>query len=287
MKLLILPLTDIKPKDKAIVGAKAFRLSQLLAQDLPVPRALILTTHAFDLFFEENNIFYLVGRLSIPQDRGILEDICRELKRKIKRGAIPKILEKKVSKEVGKNKLVSLAVRSSATSEDLAFASFAGQFESYLNIKPERVFNFIKTCWASLYEERVLSYTLYHQIPMHEIKMAILLQEMIGAEKGGVIFTKDVLRDNERVVIIEAAKGLGTRVVTGTVEPDRYVVEKTDLKIIGRKLVGLKAVLSEEEIFTLASLSLRIENFYQASQDIEWACEKGKIYILQARPLTI
>lgn len=286
MKPLILSLEDVKPKDEAFVGAKAFRLSQLLKKDLPVPRALVLTTHAFDLFFEKNNLFYLLERLSIPQDRSILEEILRELKRKIKMGEFPKDLEKKIKKEILVNQFASLAVRSSATSEDLAFASFAGQFESYLNVKPERVFPSIKTCWSSLYEQRVLSYTLYHQIPMYKIKMAVLVQEMVKAQKGGVIFTKDILRDNERVMVIEAAKGLGFRVVGGTTVPDRYIVEKSDLKIIGQKLKSQKPVLLEKEIFTLASIGVLVENFYQTPQDIEWAIKEEKIYLLQTRPLT-
>jgi pyruvate,water dikinase len=286
MKPLVLPLKCIKKKDEAIVGSKAFRLSELLNRDLPVPKAFVLTTQAFDLFFEKNNLFYLLERLSTEDNRSILEDICHELKRKIKAGVFLKEVEKELKKEILKNKFEAMAVRSSATSEDLAFASFAGQFESYLNIKPERLFEFIKTCWASLYEERVISYTLYHQIPMHNIKMAVLIQEMIKAEKGGVIFTKDILRDNEGVVVIEAAKGLGMGVVAGITEPDRYIVEKRDLKTIGQKLKNQKPVLSSDEIFSLVSLGLLVENFYQTPQDIEWVIKDNTVFILQARPIT-
>lgn len=288
MKPLTLSLRSIKAKDQVIIGAKAFRLSQLVRRNLLVPQAFVLTTHAFDLFFEENNLFYLVERLSASTDRTILEKVCRELKRRIKAGVFPKKLAEEIKKAALNIKFKTLAIRSSATSEDLSFASFAGQFESYLGVtlEKEKISAYVKKCWASLYEERVLSYTLYHQIPIYDIKMAVLIQEMIKAEKGGVIFTKDILRHNNRVIIIEAVKGLGTKVVSGIAEPDRYIVEKTDLKTIGRKLVGRKPVLKEEEIFSLASLGLLIENFYQVPQDIEWAFKKGKIYLLQARPLT-
>lgn len=286
MNSMLIPLKDIKKKDEAIVGAKAFRLSQLLNNSLPVPQSFVLTTRAFDLFFEENNLFYLVERLSVGGDRRVLEGVCRELKRKIKSGNYPKDLAEDIKKEIAKYNFRKLAVRSSATSEDLVFASFAGQFESYLNVDPIRAFEFIKVCWASLYEERVCSYTLYHQIPMYEIKMAVLVQEMVMADKGGVIFTKDVLRDNDRVVVIEAVKGLGERVVAGIAEPDRYIIEKSDLKTIGQKLAGTRPVLSDEEIFKLTSMGLLIENFYKRPQDIEWASKEGKIYLLQTRPLT-
>lgn len=286
MKPLILPLKEIKERDREIVGAKAFRLSQLLLNGLTVPQAFVLTTQAFDLFFEENNLLYLIERLATEDERHMLEDIYRDLKRKIKNGRLSQNLVKEINEKINQYRFRSLAVRSSATAEDLELASFAGQFESYLNITSQRVFDFIKTCWSSLYEERVLSYSLYHGIPMHEIKMAVLIQEMINAEKGGVIFTKDVLRHNERVIIIEVAKGLGTGVVAGTAELDRYVVEKTDLKTISQKLRGPKPILKQDEIFELASLGLLIENFYRSPQDIEWAAAGGKVYLLQTRPIT-
>jgi pyruvate,water dikinase len=286
MRPFFLSLKAIKKKDKAIVGSKAFRLYQLLKRNLPVPRAFVLTTHAFDLFFDKNNLFYLLERLSTEDDRNILENVCHELKRKIKIGYFPKELEKEIKDEVVKNKFKALAIRSSATSEDLSFASFAGQFESYLNVELKRLLEFIKICWASLYEERVLFYTLYHKIPISKIKMAVLVQEMIKAGKGGVIFTKDVLKDNERVIVIEAVRGLGTRVVSGTAEPDRYIVEKRELTTIFKKLKNQKPVLSEKEIFELASFGLLIENYYKTSQDIEWAIKNGKIYLLQTRPIT-
>jgi pyruvate,water dikinase len=287
MKPLILSLNEIKTKEhEAIVGVKAFHLAQLLHQGLSIPQAFVVTTHAFDLFFEKNNLFYLLERLSTEDNRRILAEICQELRRKIKKGVMPSLLEKEIEKEIDKKRLPFIAVRSSATAEDLAGASFAGQFESYLNIPRARLFDYIKTCWASLCEDRVLPYTLYHKIPMHRIKMAVLVQEMIKAEKGGVIFTKDILRDNERVMVIEAVNGLGEKVVSGTSEPDRYLVEKHDLKTISQKLKGKKAVLSQEEIFSLTSLGLLVENFYHSSQDIEWLIKNGKVFLLQARPIT-
>lgn len=287
MKPIILSLNEINTEQhEIIVGVKALRLAQLLHQGLSIPQAFVVTTNAFDLFFEKNNLYYLLERLSTEDDISILAKVYQKLRREIKKGVMPSLLEKEIEKEIDKKKLPFIAVRSSATAEDLAGASFAGQFESYLNIPRVRLFDYIKTCWASLFEDRVLPYTLYHKIPMHGIKMAVLVQEMIKAEKGGVIFTKDVLRDNERLMVIEAVKGLGEKVVSGISEPDRYLVEKQDLKIINQKLKGKKTVLSQEEIFSLASLGLQIENFYHSFQDIEWLIKNGKIFLLQARPIT-
>lgn len=116
--------------------------------------------------------------------------------------------------------------------------------------------------------------------------MAVLIQEMVMAEKGGVMFTKDILRDNERVIVIEAVKGLGEKVVGGVEEPDHYIVEKKDLKTIGQRLKGTKAILSSEEIFELAKIALLVENLYQSPQDIEWVIKDGRVYLLQSRPIT-
>ena len=286
MKPLTISLTKIGKEKGTSVGMKAFRLAELLKNGFLVPRAFVVTVEAFEIFLEKNNLVFLVERLSVERDRSILEKICRQLQKKIKKGKLPSNLEKEILTKAKKVGISSFAVRSSATSEDLSFASFAGQFESCLNISSESLIDSVKDCWASLYEERVLSYTLFHQIPMHQIKMAVLIQEMVMAEKGGVMFTKDILRDNERVVIIEVVNGLGERVVSGTEEPDRYIVEKIDLKTIGQKLKAAKPILSPEEIFELAKMGLLIENFYQSPQDIEWAIKGGKTYLLQSRPIT-
>jgi len=245
-----------------------------------------VTVDAFEEFLRKNDLYFLLERLSVERDRNILEKICRRLQLKIKKGNLPNNLRKEILPKARELQTSVFSVRSSATCEDLNSASFVGQFESYLNIAFDDLLDFIKTCWASLYEERVLSYTLYHQIPMYKIKMAVLVQKMLKPEKGGVMFTKDILRDNKRVIIIEAVNGLGEKVVGGTEEPDRYLIEKKDLKTIGQSLKGEKPVLSAEEIFELAKIGLLIENFYQSPQDIEWAIEKGKIYLLQSRPIT-
>lgn len=286
MKPLTIPLTKIKKEEASLLGVKAAKLAELLKGGFSIPRAFVVTIEAFDLFLEKNNLVFLVERLSAERNRSILEKICRQLQAKIKKGSFPSKLKKEVLTKAGKLGISSFAVRSSATSEDLSFASFAGQFESYLNVSFDHLLDSVKTCWASLYEERVLSYTLYHQIPMHQIKMAVLIQKMIKAEKGGVMFTKDILRKNERVIVIEAVNGLGEKVVGGTEEPDYYLVEKKDLKTIGQRLKGAKSVLSPEEIFELAKIGLLVENFYQSPQDIEWAIKNGKVYLLQSRPIT-
>ena len=286
MKPLTIFLPGIKEEEKVLVGMKAARLAELMANDFPVPKAFVITTNAFDLFFKENNLIFLLERLSGKRDRSILEAVCKELQSKIKKGKISDGLRKEILASAKKLNIASFSVRSSATCEDLGCASFAGQFESYLNVSFDQLLKFIKTCWASLYEERVLSYTLYHQFPMYQIKMAVLIQKMLKPEKGGVMFTKDIFRDNEGVIIIETVNGLGEKVVGGTEEPDRYLVEKKDLKIIGQKLKGEKPILTPEEIFELTRIGLMVENFYHSPQDIEWAIENGKVYLLQSRPIT-
>lgn len=286
MKPLTIPLKKIKKEEESLVGMKTARLAELSRRGFPIPKAFVLTTEVFKIFLKKNNLVFLTERLSVTRSRNILEKICLKLQKEIKKKNFPPELKKKILTEAKKLRIASFSVRSSATSEDLSFASFAGQFESYLNVSFDDLLKFVKTCWASLYEERVISYTLYHQIPMYQIKMAVLIQEMVKAEKGGVMFTKDILRDNERVIVIEAVKGLGEKVVGGVEEPDYYLVEKKDLKTIGQRLKGKSPVLFSEEVFELAKIGLLVENRFQSPQDIEWAIRGGKVYLLQSRPIT-
>lgn len=284
-KKLILRLSEIKERDKGIVGSKAFRLSQVVRLGFSVPPAFVLTTHLFDNFLEENDLFYLIERLRVEEDEKFLRRVGRKLQREILRGEISPKFKEVVKKEAERIN-GSFAVRSSATSEDLAFASFAGQFESYLNIPLAEIFKFIKTCWASVYEERVIAYTQVFGIAIQEIKMAVLVQKFTSSEKGGVLFTKDVIGDNPEYLVIEACRGQAESVVAGLAKPDRFIVEKKTREILSSSLQNEKALLSPKEIQELVKIGLSLERFYQTPQDIEWLIKNGKVYILQTRPVT-
>lgn len=241
----------IWPNDKEItrelVGNKAWNLTQLFKYGFKVPKFFVITAQVFAL-----DSFYL---------------------------------EEEILKNFDKLKSPHAAVRSSATCEDSQNSSFAGQFESYLAIPKEKIIETVKKCWASTKSPRVLSYATHHNINPSSIKMAVTIQEMIFAKKGGVIFTQDIFKNDLNHLIIEAASGLGEKIVSGLINPERVVVnKKTGLVIEKDSPEG--EVLTQREIGELVRMALKIEKNYHSPQDIEWAIGGGKIYILQSRPIT-
>jgi len=233
--------------ERDLVGGKALNLARLKKAGFNVPNAFVITTQAF--------------------------------------GKMDQDLKRLIEKNFKKLKTEKVAVRSSATCEDKSFDSFAGQFESFLGVSQSNLFKTIEECWQSVFSERVKIYCLHHQLKPESIKMAVIIQKMILAEKGGVVFSRDVFQQRKNVLVIEAAQGLGERVVSGLVNPERVVVEKNSGKIIERHLIN-GPVLTEKEIEKLTQVSLQIESFYHSPQDIEWAMMKGRLYLLQSRPIT-
>lgn len=230
-----------------LVGGKAMNLAKLKKASFNVPNAFIITTQA-------------EGKITAK-----LRDLIFENLKKLK--------------------TKKLAIRSSASCEDASLASFAGQFESYLSVTQKNLIEAIKKCWASVNNERVSAYCSYKNIPISAIKMAVIIQEMIFAEKGGVIFTENVFHQQKDVLIIEAAKGLGEKVVSGLVNPERTIIAKKNGEVIEKQSADGK-VLTDKEVKELINVALKIEKLYRSPQDIEWAIMKNKIYILQSRPIT-
>lgn len=282
----IVPLDDVRGEHQQIIGGKAYHLAQLKTEGFNVPKGFVVTTQAFDYSIEENNLTTLIEKLTLARNQKFLGKICSQLQKEIIKGKIPSDLKKEILETFKIVKFVEFAVRSSASCEDSAATSFAGQFESYLNIAPDKLLHFIKVCWASIYTERVIAYSSVNKIPLYSVKMAVLVQEMIEPDKAGVIFTKNVISDDDSCLVIEASKGLGEKVVSGTVIPDRFVMAKKSLGIISQKLKGKKSILTKREIKKLARIGKRIEKLYKKPQDIEWAIKNRKIFILQARPIT-
>jgi pyruvate,water dikinase len=175
-------------------------------------------------------------------------------------------------------------VRSSANVEDGTKASFAGLFETLLNINKERLLVSIQKCWASLYNLGAVMYALHQNIPLYSLKMGLLVMEMIDPIKAGVMFTKDITNRDGETCVIEAVFGLGDKVVDGLADPDVIKVSKSDKQIISQS----KQILTRTETVKLVTLGIKIEEKYHQPQDIEWAIDKqGKIFILQTRPITV
>lgn len=287
----ILNFDQINTKNKPLVGNKAFNLSLLAKQVIKIAKFFVIINSVFEQIIKSQEIESLKEQLTLvklsnleKESKGV-KKILQQINSRINQLTFPEDLQKKVWAGFKKLKTDKVAIRSSATCEDLMDASFAGQFESYLAVSEDEVLATIKKCWGKVFTKQVLVYCLYREVDFSTIKMAVIIQEMIFAEKGGVIFTKDVFQGREGILVIEAAKGLGERVVSGIVNPESIFISK-DTGKIAQKQSGDGQVLSQREIKELTDMALEIEKFYGYPQDIEWAIEKGKIYILQSRPIT-
>ena len=310
---------ELTRKDVPIAGGKGANLGEMTRAGLPVPPGYVVTVDAYRRFYRSSGIGdEVAARLSHlnVDDPAQLRDVSERLQGLIRRAKVPDEVRgaivdayRELSRRQGVEQQL-VAVRSSATVEDTARFSFAGMFQSFLDVRgPDELIRRVKDCWASAFGGRVLFYRVKQGITGEGL-IAVIVQKMVDAEKSGVMFTVDPAINDPKVLVIEAAWGLGEVVVGGQVTPDRYEVDKDSLalvqKAIGRKDFELvrdkqtgevvrvnlpeeKAtaqVLTEQEVRDLAELGKRDEAHYGAPQDAEWAIEKGSIYLVQTRPVT-
>ncbi len=319
-------LEEIRAKDVKIAGGKGANLGELRAANVPVPPAFIVTSEAFREFVVRTGIVEEIGKIISTVDvdnKEELEEASSYIKKLILGTPMPKDLEeeirnayKELSLRLGVDEPL-VAVRSSATAEDLEEASFAGQMETYLNVRgADAVVEHVKKCWASLYTPRAIFYRAVKKIPHEEAMIAVVVQKMVKSRSAGVMFTLHPVTGDTNVVVIESAWGLGEAVAAGKVTPDEFVVDKKTLEIVNRvintkeiaivydpatgsnKIVKLppeKASapsLSDAEAKELAKYGIAIENHYGRAMDIEWAIDEevpppNNIFIVQARPETV
>ncbi len=291
---MILDFNQIGKNDVLVVGGKASNLGELVSIGINVPNGFIIASEAYNLFVKENKID---------------QKEPSQMRKMIKHGTFPSSLEHLIKEnylKLGNN--CRVAIRSSATTEDLADASFAGQQETYLNVQGvDEVLRKIKNCYASLWSDRAISYRKRKNYDQSDVAMAVIIQKMVESEKSGVLFTVNPINKRKEELLIDASYGLGESVVSGRVTADHYVVDKSgkiiDI-IIGKKEtqilcsdVGTKEVelednkkqtrvLNDEEIESLSSVALKIEKHYGYLLDIEWAIKGSTLYILQARAIT-
>jgi pyruvate,water dikinase len=310
-------LEEVGKEDIAIVGGKGASLGEMLRAELPVPTGFAVTAQAFRRFIDENGISEkLFGSLEVDvDDADILRSAEKKAKQIIMDAKMPQDIEKSIRskyKELCKREgeEVFVAVRSSATAEDLPDASFAGQQDTFLNMKGEQtVIDAVKKCWASLYGARAIYYRVKQGFDHSKVNLCAVVQMMVDAEKAGVMFSSHP-STGEPLTIIEGSWGLGETVVSGSVSPDYYLVDKNTKTIKERKVATKNVmhtkdpktgktmdipvpadkknakVLDDDEILKLVDFGDVLEDLYGIPQDIEWAIKNKEIFILQSRPIT-
>lgn len=292
----VLPFEEIKKEDVLRAGGKGANLGELTSAGIPVPSGVVLSAGAYELFMEKNRI------------KPETYENAEELRKSIRESSLPKEVENEIKEcymALGDNPRV--AIRSSATAEDLEDASFAGQQETYLNIRGiDNVFRKVLECYASLWGDRAISYRKNAGYSDQKVALAVVIQKMVESDCAGVLFTSDPAGKPENLHI-NASYGLGEAVVSGIVSPDEYICDRqgnTLRTFLGSKECQIvygeagtvktavpkelqdKEVLDGEKRRELVEIGLRIETHYGRPMDIEWAIKDGKIFILQARAIT-
>ncbi|MBB5802375.1 pyruvate,water dikinase [Saccharothrix ecbatanensis] len=262
---LVLPLAD-SAADLDTVGGKGASLARLAAAGLPVPDGFHLTTHAYRRFVAD--IEARIGDALREDDSAAL--IAAEFERK----DMPEEIAAAIRAALPPG---PVAVRSSATAEDLPDLSFAGQHDTFLDVTGDDVLDAVKRCWASLWTERAIAYRARNGIT--DVALAVVVQEMVPADAAGVLFTANPVTGARTESVVNAAPGLGEALVGGTVTPDEYVVTSGVVRRSGD-------LLSDAEVLELAGLGERIQDLYGMPMDVEWAVVGGRISVLQARPIT-
>lgn len=321
---------EVGKDDVGLVGGKGANLGEMIQAHFPIPYGFIITSHAYFYFLEKagiaKNIKKILSVLNFDNSNE-LQQTSAHIKNLIMDAEIPKDLAKQIvahystlsSKEEnyykGDRVKTSLykqplvAVRSSATAEDLPTASFAGQQETYLNVKGESVLLLkVKECWASLFTERAIYYRHEQGFDQKKIGLAAIVQRMVQSDKSGIAFSIDPVTNDKAKIVIEAIIGLGEYIVQGKVTPDHYEIDKNsfvllqesikyqnekyikkgtaNIKVKLAKKEGSKQKISDEEIIQIALLVKDIEKHYFFPQDIEWAIEGDKVFVVQSRPIT-
>ena len=327
-KDLVLWFETVRNTDVPIVGGKNASLGEMINAGLPVPPGFAVTAYAYEKFIEETRIaskIYLVIDETVKDknDPKQYDTASRKIRELIEKTAMPKEINtaikaayKELCKRLNLND-ASVAVRSSATAEDLPDASFAGQQETYLNVKgTEDLADKVVKCWSSLFTPRAIFYRNEKGFAHEKVFISVGVQKMVNSRAAGVMFTINPVTGNNDEIVIEGNYGLGESVVSGAVNPDDFVVDKKTMKITSRRIAKKtiqyvrdpntgktvhldvpedkqkETCLNDEEIMKLAELAKLIESHYGKAMDIEWAIDKDlpfpkNMFLVQARPETV
>ncbi len=311
----IIDVNELRVTDVPIVGGKGANLGELTSSGFPVPHAFVLTTVSYDYFMKKSKIADEIKAelASIdPNSDDSLTAVSKAIRDLFTKHAIPADLKKEIKESydlllAGKKGFV--AVRSSATAEDLPDASFAGQQETYLNVGNLRdLYDRIRMCWSSLFTARAIAYREKQGYSHMDVKLAVVVQRMVNSECSGIMFTVDP-HNGAKNIIVEAGYGLGEAIVGGEVTPDTYEIDKNGMSISRKRISTQKwkyirgpdgGILKQDvpaklekaqkipdsRVLEIAEIGRQVEIHYNKPMDMEWCVEDGKSYLVQARPIT-
>lgn len=309
--MFIKSFNQIDKNDVNIAGGKGASLGEMINAKMNVPKGYVVLVNAFDRFLEETDLNVEIDSVFDKvnaRDINSVEKASKAVQDMIYDAIMPEDIVSEIMDSFVKLKTSHVAVRSSATAEDSSIASWAGELESYLYIDKKKIIESVKKCWASLFTPRAIFYRFEKRLHKQKVSVAVVVQKMINAEVSGITFTANPVTNDMNQIVIEAGWGMGEAIVGGEITPDTYVVNKKQFEIIDKniseqKIMIVKAekgtkhtkvdpkLINEQKVIDInikkiAQIAIQIENHYQKPQDIEWAIEDNKIYILQSRPIT-
>lgn len=313
MSSFVLDFQEIKNAQLSLVGGKGLNLGELSKiQGIQVPEGFCVTTVGYEKAIEQNEeLQTLLQQLTKlkREERAQIGEISKEIRESIMAVEIPVDVVESVAHYLSRfGNEHAYAVRSSATAEDLPYASFAGQQDTYLNIiGEEAILQHVRKCWASLFTERAVMYRMQNGFEHNQVSICVVVQKMVFPKASGILFTADPVTSNRKVLSIDASFGLGEALVSGLVSADNYKVKEGEItgKMIATKKLAIYALkeggtetkqidpaqqkiqtLSEQQILQLAQIGRQIEAYFGCPQDIEWCLVDDTFYIVQSRPIT-
>ena len=307
----ILPFGKIGKENTDLAGGKGASLGEMTKAGIPVPPGFVILADTFREVIKTNNLDDKIAEIlkSVKiEDTESVDEASKKIRELIAGAKTPENIESEILKSFDQLKAEHVAVRSSATAEDSSSASWAGELETYLNTTREDLLETVKKCWSSLFTPRAIFYRIEKKMQNEDVAVAIVIQKMVESEISGVAFTVHPVTKDPNSMVIEAGWGLGEAIVGGQVTPDTYSIDKKNIKVVdiyqseqemmivrdGNQTKEAtvpaekkdKQKLNEDQILELAEICLDIEKHYGKPQDIEWAFENNKFYIVQSRPIT-
>jgi pyruvate,water dikinase len=314
----ILWFADVGAQDVGLVGGKGANLGEMTRHGVSVPPGFVVTVTSYRRFLVESELVGTLHRILNGlnvHDPVVLESAAARAQRTIMGSPLSRSLAREITEAYERLGGGLVAVRSSATAEDLPDASFAGQQRTYLNVQGiDRVLETVRGCWASLFEARAIFYREEQHFDQLSVGIAVPVQRMVQSEIAGVMFTAEPTRSDRSKVLVEAVHGLGETIVSGEITPDSYLIEKTNSEILEKKLVpqtwqlvrnesakgaedlnvredvpadrSVAYKLDDEQIREVVRVGLKLEEDYGHPQDVEWAFEGGRLYVVQTRAIT-